>query len=393
MKISRIDIHVYKYDQHYRLRGPEETPGRLPGTDYFFEPHWRQAYSRQIESCLLKITTDSGLSGWGEAQAPLLPGTTGTVVRDLFGPFLLGENPLSREVIYDRLYHMNNVRGHGGGFVVDAMAGIDMALWDIAGKHFGAPVCELLGGPFTGTLKAYVSGLRQPTVEAQLQAALAFKEQGFGGIKLFLGQGLRADTDTVRRVRDHVGADFSLFGDALWRYQVGDALRLGRVLEALGFQWLEAPLAPEDLAGHRELALALDLPIAVGEALRTNYEFLPWLETPRALDVVQPDVLRTGITGACKIAAAAEARRLPVAPHVGMCTGIGIAATWQFAAAIPSFLIQEFQLELTQNANRHLRTPLETKDGRLLVPSLPGLGIEVDEESIRQSTTSHWTVE
>ena len=67
MKISRIDIHVYKYDQHYRLRGPEETPGRLPGTDYFFEPHWRQAYSRQIESCLLKITTDSGLSGWGEA--------------------------------------------------------------------------------------------------------------------------------------------------------------------------------------------------------------------------------------------------------------------------------------------------------------------------------------
>ena len=67
MKISRIDIHVYKYAQHYRLRGPEETPGRLPGTDYFFEPHWRQAYSRQIESCLLKITTDSGLSGWGEA--------------------------------------------------------------------------------------------------------------------------------------------------------------------------------------------------------------------------------------------------------------------------------------------------------------------------------------
>ena len=90
-----------------------------------------------------------------------------------------------------------------------------------------------------------------------LQAALAFKEQGFGGIKLFLGQGLRADTDTVRRVRDHVGAEFSLFGDALWRYQVGDALRLGRVLEALEFQWLEAPLAPEDLAGHRELALAL----------------------------------------------------------------------------------------------------------------------------------------
>ena len=393
MKISRIDIYIYKYSQHYRLRGSAETPGQIPGTDYYFEPHWRQAYSRQVESCLLKITTDSGLSGWGEAQAPLLPETTGTVVRDLFGPFLLGQDPLAREVVYDRLYHMGNVRGHFGGYVVDAMAGIDMALWDIAGKHYGVTVCQLLGGPFTRELKAYISGLRQPTAEERLEAALDYRDQGFAGIKLFLGHGLQADIDTARRTRDTVGANFSLYSDALWRYSVGDALRLGRVLEELGFEWLEAPLAPEDLAGHRELARALDLPIAVGESLRTSYEFLPWLEDPRALDIVQPDVLRTGITGACKIAAAAHTRRLPVAPHVGMCTGIGIAATWQFAAAIPNFLIQEFQLELTENANRHLQTTLETKGGRLLVPSLPGLGVEVDEAAIRDATTTLWTVE
>ena len=392
MKITGIDIYIYKFDQHYRLRGVEEAPGRLPGTDYFFEPYWRQAYSRKVEACLIKISVDSGIVGWGEAQAPLLPETAASIVHNLVGPFLLGKNPLAREWIYDQLYHLMNVRGHGSGFMLDAVAGVDIALWDIAGKHYGAPLYELLGGPFETRLPAYVSGLRQPTLEEQCSAAREYVDQGYDGIKLFLGHGLEEDIETARAIRRAAGPTTRLLSDLLWRYRVDEALRLGRVLDQEAFAWLEAPLAPEDLAGHTRLVQALDVPVAVGEALRTAYEFMPWFEN-QAVEIAQPDVVRTGLTGARKIAALAEAHRLPVAPHVGVCSGIGMAATWQFAAAIPNFLIQEFQLELTRNANLILKTPLKAEEGRLLVSSIPGLGVEVDERAILDHSTDHWRIE
>ena len=389
MHITRIDIYIYKLDQHYRLRGVEETPGLLPGTDYFFEPHWRQAYSRKVESCILKLTTDTGITGWGEAQAPLLPETPASILKNLFGPFLLGKNPLRREWIQDQLYHMNNIRGHGTGYTLDAASAIDIALWDLAGKHYNAPICELLGGPVNTELTAYVSGLRQPTFEEQCEAAARFMEEGYAGIKLFLGHGLQNDLTSLKEIRNAAGPNARLFCDCLWRYRLDEALRLGRSLDAEGYEFLEAPLSPEDLPGHRKLVQSLDLAVAIGEALRTPYEFLPWFER-RALEIAQPDVVRSGLTYARKIATLAEAHRIPVAPHVGVCTGIGMAATWQFAAALPNFLIQEFQLELTQTANNILETPLQAQNGRLIVPQGPGIGVHVNEEALASVTTQHW---
>lgn len=392
MKITAVDIFIYKYDQHYRLRGSEETPGLIAGTDYFFEPHWRQAYSRKVESCLVRVSADSGLTGWGEAQAPLLPETPGSIIRHLAGPYLLGQNPLERARLVDELYHMNHVRGHGTGFMVDAIAAVDLALWDLAGHHYSASVAELLGGPVRRELTAYVSGLRQPTLEEQCEAARRYMDEDFAGIKLFVGRGYEGDAETIRAVRQAAGPRARLFCDFLWRYRVEEAIRLCRVLEEEGYEWVEAPIAPEDLDGHRRMVSTLDLAVAIGEALRTPYEFLPWLQKG-ALTVAQPDILRSGLTAGLKIAALAEAHRVPVAPHVGMCTGIGMAATWQFAAAIPNFLIQETQVELLRNANRMLSTPLVVRDGQPQVPDRPGLGVEVDEEAVRASATEHWRVE
>ena len=388
MKITQVDIYIYKLDQHYQLRGVEETPGLLPGTDYFFEPHWRQAYSRKVESCLIKLTTDTGLVGWGEAQAPLLPETSGSVLKNFIGPFLLGQDPLRRSWIYDQLYHVNNIRGHGTGFMLDAISATDIALWDLAGKHYNAPICELAGGPFTTELTAYVSGLRQPTLEEQCEAARRYMAEGYSGIKLFPGDNIEK---TVREVRSAAGPDARLFCDLLWQCRTEEALRLGRVLDAEGYEFLEAPIQPEDTEGHQKLVQALDIPIAIGEALRTTYEFQTWFDN-RTLEVAQPDVVRAGLTTAFKVSALAEARRIPVAPHVGVCTGIGMAATWQYAAAIPNFLIQEFQLELTQRANTILTTPLETQNGKLLVPQRPGIGVDVNEQALAEVTADHWTV-
>ena len=213
MKIATVEIFIYKLDQHYLIRGTDETPRRLPATDYYLEPHLRQAYSRKVESCLVKITTDGGISGWGEAQAPLLPESAASILQHLVGPYLLGRDPLQRSVIADQLYHINNIRGHESGFMLDALAAVDIALWDIAGKHHGVPVCQLLGGPFRTELTAYVSGLRQPTLDEQSEAARGYVDEGFKGIKLFLGHGLATDRETVRRIREAVDADTRLFAE------------------------------------------------------------------------------------------------------------------------------------------------------------------------------------
>lgn len=392
MRIERIDLYVVKLDHHYRLRGTDETPGRLPGSDYFVEPHWRQAYSRRLEACLVKVTTDTGLAGWGEAQAPLVPEAACVVAERLYGPYLLGRDPMPRARLFDELYHLNNVRGHGSGFAVDAIAALDIALWDIAGQHLGAPVCELLGGPFRETLPAYVSGLRQPTLAEQCEAAHGFVADGFRAFKLFLGHSVAADVAALRAVRAAVGPDIDLMCDLLWRYDVDDALRVGRVLEAEDYRWLEAPIAAENVAGHARLAGALSVPIAVGEALRTTFEFRPWLEGG-AVAVVQPDVMRTGITGATRIAALAESRHLPVAPHVGVSTGVGMATTWQFAAATASLFVQEYQHDLMPSAQSLLATRLEVEGGSLVVPLAPGIGVDVDENAVQAAATEHRTLE
>ena len=390
MQIRSVDIFVYKDDQHYRLSGTEATPGLISGTDYFRPPAWRQSYSRKVESCLIKITTDSGIAGWGEAQSPLLPETPASIIRHLLGPYLLGQNPLERVRIVDDAYHLNMVRGHGTGFMVDAISGIDLALWDIAGKHYGTSVCELLGGPVRRRLPAYVSGLRQPTLNEQCTAARRFIDEGFAGIKLFLGYGVAEDSAVIRSVRKAV-PEARLFCDLLWRYDVGDAIRVAHVLEGEGYEWLEAPVSHDSVDGHRRMVDKVDIPIAAGEALRTPHEFQTWFENG-AIEVVQPDIGRTGITSGMKIAGLAEARNIAVAPHVGVCSGIAMAATWQFAAAIPNFSIQENQLELLRRTSRILNPPLAVEDGELLVPDLPGFGFTIDEDMVRRTSSDHFEV-
>jgi L-alanine-DL-glutamate epimerase-like enolase superfamily enzyme len=364
----------------------------MPGTDYYFEPQWRQAYSRMTESCLVKITTDSGLEGWGEAQAPLAPLAPCAILTDLVGPALLDQNPVANEAVYERLYHLMHVRGQTAGFMLDAIAGADTALWDIRGKHFGAPVFALLGGPFRVSLQAYVSGLRKPTLEERLELAREAAVRGFAGVKLFPGGTVGASAEEVEAVRDALGSDRFLAVDLISKYAFEDALRLGATLDRQHAAWIESPLDPDDLDGHRELMRRLSTPVAGGETLRSVQQFRPWLEG-RALRVAQPDVMRAGITAARKIADLAAACHCPAALHVGVSTAIGVAATWQLAAALPNFAIQEHQPDMFPAANRVLQTPLCEEGGMLRVPEGVGLGVSVDEDFIRDHATEHWTVD
>jgi L-alanine-DL-glutamate epimerase-like enolase superfamily enzyme len=341
---------------------------------------------------LIKIVAGNGTTGWGECQAPLLAETTQSVVKSLFGPYLIGRNPLSHERIYRELYEMMVVRGHGSSFIHDAIAGIDMALWDLKGKHYQAPVSEILGGPFRDRLPCYVSGLMQETLEFRAQAAKRYRSEGYSGVKMFLGNDPEQDLQAVAAVREAVGPGYPIYVDWMWNYSLADAKSYGKKAAELGVKWIEAPLSTYDVPSHSALAAALDVPIAIGEPLRTVDEFRPWF-AGQAIGVAQPDILRAGITSTWKIANLAAAHHVPAALHLGVSTGIGLAATWNVAAALPNFLIQELQLDLFANQMKVLKTPLTIECGHLCVPQSCGLGVEVDESYVEAHTTEHWLVD
>jgi D-galactarolactone cycloisomerase len=391
MRVDQADIYVLKVDKHYRVGGHESTPDRLPGTDYYFEPKWRQAYSRMTESCLVKLTTSNGIVGWGEAQAPLLAETPASILTRLFAPSLIGQSAVPCEAVYERMYHMMLARGHNGGFLLDAIGAIDTALWDIRGQAWNAPICALLGGPFRERLPAYLSGLRRPTGAERIEVAQEAVHSGMTGVKVFSGQPTAESLDELRAIRKAIGPDAMLAVDCIHGTDRDGALRIGLALDELNGIFLEAPLALEDIEGHRELATRIRTRVAGGENLRSVHQYLPWLQS-RALGIAQPDVVRAGVTAVRRISGLAHALHVPVGLHVGVCTGIGMAATWQVAASLPNFLVQEHQDDLFKTANRFLETPLTIERGQLVVPTAPGLGVRVQEDEVLRHTVEHWTV-
>jgi D-galactarolactone cycloisomerase len=241
---------------------------------------------------------------------------------------------------------------------------------------------EVLGGPFRTGLAAYGSDLHGSTREERVANAKRYtRDLNLSGVKLYLGRGLEHDIAEATAIREAIGPDKELYCDCLWKYDLSSAIRLGRALDELRAGFIEAALQPEDRAGHAELARALDTPVAIGEPLRHVTQFLDWFQV-RALDVAQPDILRTGITGGKKIIDLAETFNIPVALHFGMSLGIGIAATWHVAAAMDNFLVQERQVRQADVIGDMVTPALAMRDGLLQVPTGPGLGVVLDEEAI-----------
>jgi D-galactarolactone cycloisomerase len=391
VKIDTIEVFAFKYDHHYRLGGHTDVPDRIRGTDYYFEPQWKHAYSRFTESCLVKITTDTGLVGWGEGQAPLVPEVPATLIAKLLGPAILGLDPSHPEKIYDRLYHLNHVRGHTASFTIDAISAIDIALWDIKARAENTPLNRLLGNIINHRLPLYVSGLRRLTLEEREALAKEKIREGFKGIKIFKGDTVKKTIEECVSIRTAIGPDAELAFDAICRHNFESAYQIGRGLDEIDALWFESPIDPEDIAGHAKLAKAIKTPLAVGEPLRTVREFEPWFNQD-AMKIAQPDIVRCGITGGQRIMAAAQKQQLRIAPHIGVCTAIGVAATWHMASVIPDPVSQEHQLDMFETANKVLTAPLRVKEGQAIVPSGIGLGVNVDEDFVKAHSVERWSL-
>jgi L-alanine-DL-glutamate epimerase-like enolase superfamily enzyme len=341
---------------------------------------YRPLYSRDTETVFVRIRTDDGSAGWGESQAPVAGRAVATIVEELVAPVLLGRDARDHAVLRTFMYDAMRDRGHGGGFMLDAIAGADIALWDLSGRHYGEPVARLLGGAYAREVPVYLSGPRGSSVEQRLEDAQTFVDRGFKAVKLFAGRGVGPDLAEVARFRDRFGSGIELLVDAQWRYSRADALLLGRGLQELGVQLLETPINPEDVEGHADLARSLDLPIALGETERTCWQVLPFLHRS-AVDVLQPDVGRCGITEARRIALLAELHNVPVALHCGVGFGPYIAASIHVAAAVPNLLYVEYQPDMHELAGSY-GWSFELEDGRLRLPGGAGLGIGAPPEAL-----------
>lgn len=381
MSISKVEVTPV------RIKRDEAYLGSLPASAdpgaYFLRPPYRALYSAYFETAFVKLTTDEGLIGWGEALAPVAPETVQVIVEQLLAPALIGRDPLDGNVLWNVMYDLMRERGYYGGFMLDAISACDSALWDLRGKILSQPVYQLLGGAYRNSVPCYVSGLPKPSVEERVELALSYVDKGFSAFKLAAGHGLRADLHSIKALRDALGDEATLLLDAHWVYHLDEAVRLGKSLEEIGAGFFEAPINPEDIESHAQLASAIAIPVAIGETERSRYQFRPWL-MQKAADILQPDVGRAGISEAVKIASMAEAFNVRMAPHLSVGLGVCIAATLHVAAAIPNLYLLEYQPPVFEVANMLLTEPLNCAKGHYELPRGAGIGVELDEKRLRE---------
>jgi len=342
----------------------------------------------------LKITTESGLVGWGE---PIVEGKADTVAAAVeeMKDYLLGKNAGHIEDIWQMLYRGGFYRG--GPILTSAISGIEQALWDIKGKALGVPIYDLLGGPVRDKIKVYswIGGDRPANVAEEAAKKL---EEGYTAIKMNATQDLEwIDThaklqetlDRVQAIRDKVGYKLEIAMDFHGRVHKAMAKVLMKELEPFGLMFVEEPVLTENEEAFLELSRHCSIPIATGERNYTRWGFKNMLKNG-GVDIIQPDLSHAGgILEVKKIAAMAEAYDVAVAPHCPL-GPIALAACLQLDFCTPNAFIQEQSLGIHYNKGSDLLDYLEDPDvfkyskGYVNILKDPGLGIKINEEKVRE---------
>lgn len=334
-------------------------------------------------AAIITVETDAGLTGVGEAVGPE-GDEVETVVEETFAPRLRGADPLDRERLWSAML-TDGLYADQKGVEVSAASGVDLALWDLAGKYHDEPVYRLLGGDAdgTGTVRAYASDLFWDDPDAMAAKAADYVDRGFPAVKTHLGNGVAADRERVRAMNDAIG-DAHLMVDVNCGYDRVDARRVGRMLDDHDVYWYEEPVAARDVEGYAELRDELATPLAGGENEFTKWGFRRLFETG-AVDYAMPDLMRCGgLTEAKKICALAEAFETEVTPHA-FSTGVGLAAALHLLASTPNGEWLEYDTTGYALRDALLAEPIEpTADGTVPLPTAPGLGVELTRKTVAE---------
>ncbi len=356
---------------------------------YEIPPHLGEPFSDAVqrvalvEVISLSLLTDTGDDGWGFTYTI---GRGGSAIRSLladeFLPLLPRMHPLDHERILRTLWTASRWIGRTG-LTMMALAALDNALWDLKGKHFGEPLYRLLGGHTTKVpIYASDAGWMNLSLDEMKRRAVRFSEEGFQGVKLKVGrETLQEDVERVRVARETIGDAVPLMIDANAKFALPDAMRLAHELSPFGIAWFEEPMHCDQPASHAELRSKTSIPIAVGESLYSKFEFTRYVEQD-AVDIVQPDAGRIGVTEWMKVAHMAECHGLRVAPHAFF------ELHAHLVAACPNGLVVEYIPYL----DRVLETPMHPENGYVFPPDRPGHGMVLSEERSREYRTENQTI-
>jgi L-alanine-DL-glutamate epimerase-like enolase superfamily enzyme len=343
-------------------------------------------------SAWVRIRTDAGVDGLGEAS-PMVHGNASLeIIASAFTPMLLGADPLQPRIIQDRLFHEHIKVGPEGAYA-GALAAIDIALWDLRGKALGQPVWKLLGGAWRRELPFYASigGNGQRTVDQVCRVVEEWLKIGPAQVKIRFDADktardvdLPGDIAKARAVRKLVGDDFPLAFDSNNGYSVQGAIRVGRALEELGYVWFEEPVQHYHVESFAKVAAALDIAVSAGEQEYTLQGIKRLIEA--GVDIVQPDIVKTGgFTGLGDMAALARAYGVDLVPHQTQ-PSIGHTANLHFVASLThSHHPAEY------NGPRDVqdvvfKTPVRPVNGKFVLSDAPGLGLEIDEGQLEKRT-------
>jgi len=337
----------------------------------------------------VKVSTDEGLHGWGEATLEYREPALAETIRGMERR-LIGRDPHEIEAIWHECYRDTYFRG--GPLGMSALSGVEMALWDIKGKALGVPVYQLLGGKVRDRVPCYANGWFSPakTPEEFAEKAKAAVARGFSGLKwdpfgkAYLNitkAELRQALRCIEAVVEAVGDQVEILVEAHGRFNVATAVRIGRALEDYDISWYEEPVPPDNLEALAEVKQRVRVPVAAGERIYSRWDYQRFFQL-RCADFAQPDPSHVGgINEVKKIAAQAEANHMAVCPH-NPSGPVANAVSLQLAACIPNFhLLETMALDVPWRADI-CDEDIVFADGLMSIPDRPGLGIELNEEAI-----------
>lgn len=374
--------HLGQREYHLLMTHPLRAyPQHLKLATWF----WDQAIA------VVEVDTDEGQTGIGWCEDGCA--ATEPIIANHLARLLVGENPFEVEGLWDRLFRASIPYGRKGA-ALEAIAAVDIALWDIMGKASGRPVYELLGGPVKTTIPAYASALHLVESEKVAREAQDYVRQGFRGMKLRFGYGpaegaagMQKNEDHVKTIRDAVGPNIAVMADVYMGWDLRYAARMCERLEPYRLSWLEEPFIPDDLASYAVLRRATTIPISGGEHEFTRYGFQQILDL-EAMDILQPDLHRCGgFTEARKIAALASTAGLEVIPHAFSAPHVHFVAATVNAPMVEYFPLPVWEPQEADVPSPFIGQPVPV-NGDVTVSQTPGLGLSVNRELLSKGRVS-----
>ncbi|MXU65079.1 mandelate racemase/muconate lactonizing enzyme family protein [Oceanomicrobium pacificus] len=377
-RIAKVESFIVSIPREVPYLGPLRDGEFINEKGYLIRKGNRSIYPASDMSVLVKITGESGRIGWGETYGIAAPEAVTAIIDNLLAPVLVGRCPSEAMVIWEDLYDLMRVRGFFGGYYVDALAGVDIAVWDLYGKGANLSVAQLLGGARHRTLPAYVSGLPRATLQERCDLAQEWVAKGYRAIKFAAAVSDEGIVAEMAALREAVGAEVDLMVDLHWKFEASEAIRLIRRLEPYNLYFAEAPCQAEDIEGQARVAAGIGVPLALGEEWRTVYEVRPRLMAATC-GILQPEIGHTGITQFARIGQMAQAFHKKLIPHASISMGLFMAASLQATAALQRVPYHEYQHSIFDRNLDFTDGDMGCEAGHYRIPTGPGLGVEPND--------------